>query len=71
MCKARSQVDVQKKMSVWNKRNKWQVCEMNKKVKQKKLVNEVNKMIKWNNEINETSKLKMKWRSMNNIMQWC
>jgi len=55
MCKARSQVDVLKKMSVRNKIDKWQVRETNKKAKQKRLTNEVNKMIKWNNEINETS----------------
>jgi hypothetical protein len=55
MCKARSQVDVQKKMSVRNKIDKWQVRETNKKAKRKRLANEVNKIIKWNNEINETS----------------
>jgi hypothetical protein len=53
--KARLQLDVQNKMNVRNKRDEWQVREMNKKIKQKRLVKwSYNKMIKWNNEINET-----------------
>jgi hypothetical protein len=51
--KARSWLDVQNKMNVWNKRDEWQLRELNKKVKWKRLTNEVNKIIKWNNEINE------------------
>lgn len=44
---------MQNKINVPNKRDEWQVGEMNKKVKWKRLTNEVNKIIKWNNEINE------------------